>query len=128
MIKRLLLQNETVKSLRSLEGNPRICIYTEPPWSIPWALVSPFFALYMFSLGLYDAQIGIIISVGMFLQVFTALLGGVMTDKFGRRLTTFITDIVSWSIPVLIWAFAQDFRWFLVAAIFNSFWQLSGVY
>jgi len=81
----------------------------------------------MFSLGLQDADIGILLSVGMFLQMFTALMGGVLTDKFGRRLTTFVVDIVSWSIPVLIWAFAQDFRWFLVAAIFNSIWQISHV-
>jgi len=81
----------------------------------------------MFSLGLEDAEIGILISVGLFLQMFTALLGGVVTDKFGRRLATFISDLISWSIPALIWAFAQDFRWFLVAAIFNSFWQVSHV-
>jgi len=81
----------------------------------------------MFSLGLEDADIGILISVGLFLQVFTSLLGGILTDKLGRRVTTFFADLVSWSIPVSIWAFAQDFRWFLVAAIFNSFWQISGV-
>jgi len=81
----------------------------------------------MFSLGLEDADIGILISVGLFLQMFTALLGGVATDKFGRRLTTFVADLISWSIPTLIWAFAQDFRWFLVAVLFNSFWQVSSV-
>jgi len=102
-------------------------VLTEPLWGIPWALVSPFFALYMFSLGLQDADIGILISVGMFLQMFFAFLGGVLTDKYGRKLTTFITDIVSWSVPVLLWTFAQDFRWFLVAAIFNSINQISHV-
>jgi len=81
----------------------------------------------MWNLGLEDADIGILISIGLFLQMFTALLGGVVTDKFGRRLATFIADLVSWSIPALIWMFAQDFRWFLVAAIFNSFWQVSNV-
>jgi len=87
----------------------------------------PFFTLYMFSMGLEDADIGVLISVGLFLQVFTALLGGVITDKLGRRLTTLMADLVSWSIPMVIWAFAQDFRWFLAAAIFNSFWQVSNV-
>jgi len=81
----------------------------------------------MYTLGIRDAYIGILISVGLFLQMFTALLGGVLTDKLGRRLTTFFTDIIAWSIPVLIWAFAQDFRWFLVAAVFNSFWRVSEV-
>jgi len=87
----------------------------------------PFFTLYMFSLGLEDADIGILISVGLFMQVFTSLLGGVVTDRLGRRLTTLLSDLISWTVPMIIWAFAQDFRWFLVAAIFNSFWQVSNV-
>jgi len=127
MIKQWLSRNPTLASLKTLKGNPRYCVLTEPLWGIPWALYAPFFTLYMFSLGLEDADIGILISIGMFMQMFTALLGGVLTDKFGRRITTFFADIISWSIPVLIWAFAQDFRWFLVAVIFNSFWQVSGV-
>jgi len=81
----------------------------------------------MFSLGLGDADIGILLSVGLAIQMFSALLGGVLTDKFGRKITTFFTDIFTWSIPALIWAFAQDFRWFLVAVLFNSFWQISNV-
>jgi MFS family permease len=79
----------------------------------------------MHTLGLGDADIGILISVGFFLQMITAFLGGVLSDKFGRRKTTIIADILSWSVPTLIWAFAQDFRWFLVAAVFNSIWRVS---
>jgi len=127
MIKQWLSRNPTFAFLKTLEGNPRYCVITEPLWSIPWALYAPFFALYMNSLGLEDADIGILISVGLFLQMFSALLGGIVTDKYGRRIVTLIADLVSWSIPVLIWAFAQDFRWFLIAAIFNSLWQVSNV-
>ena len=127
MIKQWLSRNTTLVFLKSLKGNPRYCVITEPLWSIPWALYFPFFTLYMFYLGLEDADIGVLISIGLFMQMFTALLGGVLTDKFGRRIVTFAADLVSWSIPTLIWAFAQDFRWFLAAVIFNSFWQVSGV-
>jgi len=81
----------------------------------------------MFSLGLEDADIGILISVGLFLQMFMAFIGGIATDKYGRRITTFFADIFAWSIPMLIWMLAQDFRWFLVAAIFNSAWQISSI-
>jgi len=81
----------------------------------------------MFNLGLEDADIGILISVGLFMQMFMAFIGGIFTDKFGRRITTFIADLISWSIPMLIWMLAQDFRWFLAAAMFNSVWQISGV-
>lgn len=112
-------------TLIGLRGNPRACVYTEPLWGIPYSLYVPFFTLYMYALGVNDQQIGFLISLGMIFQVFAALLGGILTDKLGRRLTTVIFDVLSWSVPTLIWAFSQNFWWFLVAAIFNSLWQIT---
>ena len=112
-------------TLFSLRGNARACVYPEPMWGIPHSLYTPFATLFMYHLGIYDRQIGIIISVGMFFQMFTALLGGVATDKLGRKRTTFIFDILSWSVPCLIWAFSQNFWWFLTAHTVNSLWQIT---
>jgi len=64
---------------------------------------------------------------GLFFQFIMSLLGGVLTDKFGRRKTLIIVDFISWNIPVLLWAFAQDFRWFLAATIINSAFQIGVV-
>ena len=114
-----------IDTLIHLKGNPRACVYTEPLWGIPFNLYTPFFTVYMYALGVNDRQIGILLSLGMFFQVFAALLGGILTDKLGRRLTTVIFDSLSWAIPALIWALAQNFWWFLVAAIFNSLWQIT---
>ena len=112
-------------ALLSLKGNPRACVYTEPLWGIPYNLYLPFFTLYMFTLGVTDVQIGLLISIGLFLQMFSSLLGGVLTDKFGRRKTTLWADVVSWTIPCLIWAFARDFRWFFAAALFNGMFMIT---
>jgi len=73
----------------------------------------------MLALGLTDGQIGFLLSLNLAFQILGALLGGAITDKLGRRKTTFIFDIVSWSIPTLLWAIAQDFRYFVVAAVIN---------
>jgi hypothetical protein len=43
----------------------------------------------------------------------------------GRKRATFVFDIISWSIPCVIWAVAQDFRYFLAAAIVNSVWRIT---
>jgi MFS family permease len=51
----------------------------------------------------------------------------VVTDKLGRRLTTLIFDILAWSIPALISALAQNYWYFLAAAILNSFWRIAQV-
>jgi len=76
--------------LFSLKGNAKACIWTEPLWGIPFNLYTPFFTVYMFSLGILDAQIGILITAGRLVQMIAAIFGGVLTGKFGRRLTTFI--------------------------------------
>ena len=102
-------------------------MFTEPLFGIPFNLYAPFITLYMFHLGVMDFQIGLIMAVGRLFQMATSIIGGIVTDKFGRRLTTFISDIVSWSIPMLIWAFSQNFWWFLAAAIVNSAWMISAV-
>ena len=114
-----------IQSLFSLKGNPRACVFTEPLFGIPYFLYIPYASLYMVSLGLSDRQIGLVASIGMGCQIFTALLSGAITDKFGRRLTTFFSDLISWSIPAFILIFAQNFWFFLAAAFFNSFWRIS---
>jgi len=94
-------------------------------WGIPFNLYIPYASVYMLALGVSDAQIGMIASLGLLIQPIFALLSGAITDKYGRRLTTFIADLLSWSIPCLVWAVAQDIRYFIVAAAFNAMWRIS---
>lgn len=109
-----------IHTLKHLRGNARGCVYTEPLWGIPFNLYSPYVSLYMLSLGLSDTQIGLVTSISTGAQVFWTLLSGAITDKLGRKRTTLIFDIISWSIPTLIWAVAQNFTYFVVAALINA--------
>lgn len=113
------------KTLLELEGNPRACVYTEPLWGIPYNLYMPFATLFMYELGVNDQQIGFLLTIGMLFEVVASLFGGIMTDKIGRRKTTLIFDVLSWSIPPLIWMVAQNFWYFLVAIILNSVWEIT---
>lgn len=113
------------QTLRELKGNPRITVLTEVMFGIPYNLFMPFFSVYMLALGVTDPQIGSIASLGLVIQVFTALLSGAIVDKFGRRLTLLICDLLCWSVPCLIWAVAQDVRFFVAAALMNSLWRIS---
>lgn len=126
-VKERLRNNELFRTLFEIKGNPRICLFTEPLWNIPYHLFSPFATLYMYALGVNDTQIGLILTIGMVFQVITALFGGIITDKIGRRMATIIFDTVAWSVPCLIWAFAQNFWWFLIAAVFNSMLQITNI-
>jgi MFS family permease len=121
----MLRNHPLFQTLRELKGNPRVTVLTEVMFGIPFNLFNPFFSVYMLALGLTDQQIGIIASLGLVLQIFSALLSGAIVDKFGRRLTLLVADFVGWSVPCLIWAIAQDFRFFVVAAAMNSLWRIS---
>jgi len=114
-----------IATLKSLRGNPRGCVYTEPLWGIPFNLYSPYVSIYMLALGLTDTQIGSIVSISWGFQLILALLSGVVTDKLGRRRTTLIFDIFAWSIPAIISAIAQNFWYFLIAGIINSVWRIT---
>jgi len=120
-----LKNHSLITTLKSLRGNPRGCVYTEPLWGIPYNLYAPYISIYMLALGLSDKQIGLIVSISWGFQVILALLSGIITDKLGRRRTTLIFDIVSWTVPALISAAAQNFWYFLIAGIINSVWRVT---
>lgn len=120
-----MLNHPLVKTLLNLRGNPKYCVLTEPMWGIPYNLYAPYISVYMLALGLKDSQIGLLISIGLIVQLGSGLLSGPITDKLGRRLTTCIFDFIAWTIPTLIWAIAQDFRYFLAAALFNGVWRVT---
>lgn len=114
-----------IETLTSLRGNGRACVYTEPMWGLSMALVLPYASVYMLALGLNDKQIGLLATISMLSQMVSGLLSGAITDKLGRRLTTAVSDLIAFVIPGLVWAFAQNFWWFLVAAAVNGVWQVS---
>ena len=114
-----------ITTLKSLTGNPRGCVYTEPLWGIPYNLYAPYVSVYMVALGLSDKQIGLIVSISWGVQIVLALLSGVITDKLGRRRTTLIFDILGWGVPALISALAQNFWYFLAAGVINSIWRIT---
>ena len=87
---------------------------------------TPFQTLYMSRIGLTSAQIrGIHHLARVCPANGFALIGGILTDKMGRRRATVIFDTISWSVPCLIWAFAQDYWWFMTASAINASFQIT---
>ncbi|MDR0848966.1 MAG: MFS transporter [Propionibacteriaceae bacterium] len=124
-------KNPLIATLVSLKGNPRACVYTEPLWGLSMNLCMPYASVYMVALGVHDVQIGFLATVGMLSQMVFGLLGGVITDKLGRRLTTAVFDFFAWSIPCLIWFAASlvdqrlAFWVFLGASVVNGTWTVT---
>ncbi len=113
-------------TIRTLRGNQRACVITEPLWSLPNNLILPFASVYMSAIGLNDAQIGMTASIGLGIQFIWALFSGAIVDKYGRCRTTLVFGLLSWTIPCMLWAGAQGYRYFIIAASLNSMWRITG--
>ncbi len=120
-----LSNHPLVEVLKRNKGNPRTLIFIEPLWGIPYNLIAPFATLYMYTQGITDIQIGLILSIAMVVQVLFSFFGGIITDKMGRKYTTMMGDFFGWCIACLIWAISNNFWLFLIAVIFNSFEQIN---
>ena len=120
------MKNPLIRTLVGLRGNPRACVYTEPLWGLSMNLCLPYLSVYMIAVGMHDAQIGLVTTAGLLAQVVFGLLGGVITDKLGRRKTTPVFDLVAWAVPCLIWfgaSFVDEtaaFWLFLGASVVNG--------
>jgi len=125
------MANPLIETLRGLRGNPRACVYTEPLWGISMNLCLPYASVYMLALGVEDTRLGFVTTVGMLSQVVFGILGGVVTDKLGRRLTTAIFDFTAWCVPGIIWFAVSlvDEKWafgfFLGASVINGTLKIS---
>ncbi|MGI5959395.1 MAG: MFS transporter [Massiliimalia sp.] len=106
-------------------GNPRTLIFIEPLWGIPYNLIAPFATLYMYTQGITDVQIGLILSIAMLFQVVFCFFGGILSDKLGRKFTTMMGDFFGWSLACLVWAVSNNFWLFLIAALLNCFEQIN---
>lgn len=114
------------QTLRSLKGNQRACVVTEPLWAIPNNLFLPFVSIYMAAIGLQDAQIGMVTSFGLAMQFLWGLFSGGIVDKYGRRRMMLVFGLLSWTIPCMLWAASQGYWYFMLAVLFNSMWRVTG--
>jgi MFS transporter, DHA1 family, tetracycline resistance protein len=110
----------TLGAVRSFPENARAIVVMEPLWGIPYNLYSAYASIYMLELGCTSVQVGLVASISLACNMLFSLPSGHLTDRFGRRRTTLVFDILSWSVATLIWAFAGGVVAFVVAAAVNA--------
>ena len=114
------MSDSLLSTLTKLKGNQRACVYTEPLWGVSMNLCIPYLSVYMLAIGLKDTQVGLIVTINTLSQMIFSFLGGPFTDKLGRRKATALFDILAWCIPSIIWWRAENFWFFLTAAVLNG--------
>jgi MFS family permease len=78
----------------------------------------------MAAVGLQDKQIGIVVSLGLAMQLIWGVFSGVIVNKYGRRKMILIFGLLSWTVPCILWATAQGYPYFILAVFFNSMQQV----
>ena len=104
-------------SLEGLPRNARNSIMLEPLWAVFGVVVMYYAPLYMAGVGLSSTEIGVIGSVALLASFGFQLIAAPITNRFGRKRTTLIGDLLSWTLPMFVWAFANSFTAFLIAAL-----------
>jgi Na+/melibiose symporter-like transporter len=123
----------TVLGISGLHRNARTSILTEPLWAIFGTAALFYLPLFMKDVGLSTFEIGLVISINLYLAAVIQVLAGVVTNRLGRKRATFIFDVTSWVVPMAIWAVSDNFWFFLVGYLLNatskvvnvSFWLLA---
>ena len=100
--------------------NALVFLIFHPLFIIPFTLFTNYEALYRQAVGLSREELGLLAGILMTVRAVASLFGGVITDRLGRKITTTLTDLICWSTPALIYAFSQNFTWFLVGTIFSG--------
>lgn len=110
--------------LGQIRGNARTCVFIEPLFVIPSSMYTTYASVYMLKLNVTDTELGLVTTLNLLLQIFSAFISGYLTDRMGRRKALWVFDVVSWSLGTLLWAISQNFWWFVLAAFLNSFQRI----
>ncbi|WP_226342340.1 MFS transporter [Deinococcus sp. AJ005] len=106
-----------LQALAGLPRNARNAILMEPLWGVFGVVVLYYAPLYMSSVGLSSTQIGLLGSMTLALSFLFQAVAAPITNRVGRKRTTLIGDLISWTMPMFVWAFANSFAAFALAAV-----------
>ncbi|SHE38919.1 MFS transporter [Caloramator proteoclasticus] len=119
------MQSLRRRLLGGLDGNAYYSIIMEPLWAVFGGMIFFYQPLYMKHLNVTEVQMGFLNSLAAALAVITSFVAGPITDRFGRKRTTLVFDLVCWSMTMFVWAISQNYWYFLLAVILNSFNKIS---
>jgi len=116
-----------VANFKEMPRNVRVSVLLLPLWSVPNNLVASYASLYMIDQGISASGVGMINSLTFILKTFLAIFGGYVVNRFGRRISVTVLDLLGWSLPMLIYFFATEYWQFLVAAVINCITVIGGI-
>ena len=110
-----------LKILRKLlKGNLGLMTFTSGLWNFAGQMVWPFMSLYYISLGASYFELGLISSLWSISRLFPLIIGGYLTDKFGRRkIVIYLSFILS--IINIFYALAPNWIFLIPVILIDGF-------
>lgn len=113
--------------LSDLPASAKYTIITQAVWAIFGKVVLFYAPLYMQKMGLTAVEIGLISTCNLLFSFAWQFMASGISNKLGRKRTIFLFDLICWSVPMFIWAFAQNFWFFMAASIINATVKVSSI-
>ena len=95
-------------------------VLTESAYDLVFQWYVTYLPLYMVALGVSALQIGLLASLFIVTQIVSTLLGGYAADRFGRKRTVIVTEMVCWGLPMLLYAFVPSPGVFVAGRLING--------
>lgn len=103
-----------------LEKNASVCMKAFPFWIVPYTFYMYYLSLFLIEKGLTNAQIATLMTVNNLASLVFSFLASPIVDKLGRKNTTTIFDIISSSLPALIYFVSQNFIVAIIAMVLGG--------
>jgi len=112
--------NRIIRQWAYIPHNSKYCLISDPLFYFITHTLILFLPLYMKKVGVTDFEIGFITSITVLFEFVFHLFAVPFVNKYGRRRSYFISEIIAWVIPIFLWSIAYDVTFFVVAAIFQG--------
>lgn len=103
-----------------LEKNASVCMKAFPFWIVPYTFYMYYLSLFLIEKGLSNAQITTLMTITNVSSLVFSFMASPIVDRLGRKNTTTIFDIISSSVPALIYFLSQNFVWAIIAMVLSG--------
>jgi len=117
---RELLTRQAIQLKRmwgALKGNAKPLMLCNIFWTIPSCFMGIYLQVFMVEQGMSKIEIGTVASAQLVAQMFGALLGGFLAERYGRLRTVTLIDSCCWPLAYLIFSSAHGYLSFLAGAV-----------